>query len=105
MQTRLRGGNIVSDELYSLARGPSSVILTYKGYKINGNTFYTITQDKKSTNQNNDVRFDVATNRGNDTYYGYIEEIWELDYGSYLKAPLSRCNWVNLIGVGIKEDP
>ena len=39
LQTRLTGDNTVSDEFYSLARGPSSTVLTYKGYEINGNTF------------------------------------------------------------------
>ena len=29
------------------------------------------------------------------TYYGFIEEIWELDYGR-LKAALFRCQWVRL---------
>ena len=43
LQTHLMGDNTVADELYSLARGPSSTILTYKGYEINGNKFYTIT--------------------------------------------------------------
>ena len=42
LQTRLRGDNTISDELYSLAKGPSSTVLTYKGYEINGNTFYMI---------------------------------------------------------------
>ena len=50
-------------------------VLTYKGYEINGNTFYTIAQDQKSTNQNSGVRFDAATERGKDTYYGYIIDI------------------------------
>ena len=37
------------------------------------NTFYTIAQDKKSTNQNSGVRFDATNNNGQkDTYYGYI---------------------------------
>ena len=41
-----------------------------------------IAQDKKSTNQNSGVRMDATDNNGKkDTYYGYIEEIWELDYG------------------------
>jgi hypothetical protein len=66
----------VGDELHLLAKSPSLTILTFKGYEINGNTFYTIAQDKKSTNQNNGVCFDAAnTNRAKDTYYGYIEEI------------------------------
>ena len=80
-QTRLRCDNTVSDGLYSLAREPSSTVMTYKRYEINGNTFYTIAQDQKSTNQNSGVRFDAATKRGKDTYYGYMVDIWELDYG------------------------
>ena len=105
METRLRGDNTVSDELYSLSRGPASTVLTYKGYEINGNTFYTIAQDQKSTNQNSGVRFDAATKRGNDTYYGYIVDIWELDYGHDFKVPLFKCKWVNLSGGGVQVDP
>ena len=79
--------------------------MTLKGYEINGNTFYTIAQDKKSTNQNSGARFDAENKTGKETYYGYIEEIWELDYGSDLKFPLLQCKWVNLTGGGVKEDP
>ena len=99
------GDNTVSDELYSLARGPSSTVLTYKGYEINGNTFYTIAQDQKSTNQNSGVRFDAATKRGKGTYYGYIVDIWELDYGHDFKVPLFQRKWVNLSGGGVQVDP
>ena len=67
--------------------------MTFKGYQINGNTFYTIAQDQKSTNQNSSVRFDAATESGKDTYYGYIVDIWELDYGHDLKVPLFKCKW------------
>ena len=28
-------------------------------------------------------------------YYGFIEEMWELEYGP-LKIPLFRCQWVKL---------
>jgi len=66
----------ISEQLFLLARGPSSNILTYQGYKINRNTFYTMAQDKKSTNQNNGVRIDAMdSNRKKETYYSYIEEI------------------------------
>src|SRR6266566_2348413 len=106
LQTHLMSNNTVGDELYLLARTPSLTVLTFQGYEINGNTFYMIAQDKKSTNQNSGVRFDAAnTNRAKDTYYGYIEEIWELDYGRDFKVPLFRCKWVNLTGGGVKEDP
>src|SRR5579883_502704 len=36
------------------------------------------------------------------TYYGVIEEIWELDYGP-LKVPLFRCKWVRIPG-GVSTD-
>ena len=89
-----------------LAQTPSSTVVTFQGYEINGNTFYTIAQDKKSTNQNSGVRFDAIMNEGpNDTYYGYIEDIWELDYGPTFKIPLFRCKWVNLTASGVKVDP
>jgi hypothetical protein len=55
---------------------------------IHGYTFYTMTQDKKSVYQNSGVRVRVVVDDSNDddddmetdTYYGQIEEIWELDY-------------------------
>ena len=76
------------EQLKRLAQGPSGTILTFQGYEINGYTFYTRAQDKKSTNQNSGVRIDATDNNGNkDTYYGIIEEIWEMDYGP-LKVPL-----------------
>ena len=95
----------IEDDLYLLSQLPSSNIMTFKGYEINGNTFYTITQDKKSTNQNSGVRFDATTNTGKETYYGYIEDIWELDYGRGLNVPLFRCKWVNMTRGRVTEDP
>src|ERR1041385_5265620 len=96
LQNRLM--NVTDEEqLYLLAKQPSSTISTFQGYEINGNTFYTFAQDKKSTNQNSGVRFDAAEGNGKKvTYYGYIEEIWELDYGPNFKVLLFRCKWFNL---------
>jgi hypothetical protein len=92
LQTLLINDATFGYELSMLAKKPSSTILTFKGYEINGNIFYTVTQDKKSTNQNSGVRFDVANDNGTkDIYYGYIEERWELDYGPSFKVPLFRC--------------
>jgi hypothetical protein len=88
-----------------LAMQPSWHVLTYKGYEINGNTFYTAVQDKKSTNQNSGVRIDAVDPNGtNQTYYGRIEEIWELDYGPNFKVPLFKCQWVKLTGGVVKVD-
>ena len=45
------------------------------------------------------MRYNGATS----TYYGVIEDIWELDYGP-LKVPLFRCQWVMLTGGGVTID-
>ena len=85
------GNGTIDQQLALLARGPSFSILTFQGYEINGYTFYTRAQDKKSTNQNSVVRIDAMDNDGTtSTYYGSIDEIWELEYGP-LKVPLFRC--------------
>ena len=106
LQTHLMNDDTVGDQSYCLARPPSSTICTFQGYEINGNTFYTVAQDKKSTNQNSGVRFDATDENGHclETYYGYIEEIWELDYGPTFKIPLFRCKWVKLTGGGVVVD-
>src|SRR4051812_34709045 len=88
-----------------MSREPSLTVLIYKGYEINGNTFYTFDQDQKRTNQNSGVRFDATTEKGKDTYYGYIVDIWELDYGQDFKVPLFKCKWVNLSGGGVHVEP
>jgi hypothetical protein len=57
-------------------------------------------QDKKSIYQNSVVSVRAVVDDSNDdddmetnTYYGQIEEIWELDYVG-LKVALFRCRWV-----------
>ena len=88
----------ILEQLAWLARGPANSIPMYQGYEINGFTFYTRAQDNKSTNQNSGVRIDATDSSGQtNSYFGYIEEIWELDYGP-LKIPLFRCQWLKLTG-------
>jgi hypothetical protein len=94
----------IHEQLSWLARDPSNTILTYQGYEINGYTFYTRPQDKRSTNQNSGVFIEaIDTNGQSNSYFGYIEEIWELDYGP-LKIPLFHYKWVKLTGKGIDLD-
>ena len=57
-----------------------------------------------STNQNSGVRIDATDSSGQtNSYFGYIEEIWELDFES-LKIPLFRCQWVKLTGKCVDID-
>jgi hypothetical protein len=46
---------LISEYLQKLARDPIFTVVTYQGYDINGYTFYTERQDKKSTYQNSGV--------------------------------------------------
>jgi hypothetical protein len=70
--------------------------MRYQGYDINGYTFYTERQDKKSIYQNSGVRVDAYDVNGEDktVYYGQIQEIWELDFHGF-KIAFFRCNWVD----------
>ena len=105
LQKECQGDESIDEKVYLLARQPSWHILTCKGYEINGNTFYIVAQDKRSTNQNSGVRIDATDPSGNkQTYYGRIEEIWELDYASHFKVPLFKCQWVKTTGGGVAVD-
>jgi hypothetical protein len=69
------------------------------GVDINGYTFYTMTQDKNSVYQNSSVRVRAVIDEDDDddtetdTYYGQIEEIWEVEYVG-LNLTLFWCRWV-----------
>jgi hypothetical protein len=82
------GDGTIDEQVQWLA---TITIMQYQGYEINGYTFYTRAQDEKGMNQNIGVRIDAIGNDGKkDSYYGVIEEIWELE-----KIPLFRYLWVN----------
>nr|CAE01748.2 OSJNBb0056F09.11 [Oryza sativa Japonica Group] len=92
-----------SEILQRLARGPSWDVDTWQGYDINEYTFYTVTQDEKSTVQNSGIRIDAYQDQvGSSTYYGRIEQLWELNYLNFI-VPLFRCSWVNIC-TGVKVD-
>jgi hypothetical protein len=55
-----------SEYLKKLARGRIFTIVTYQGYDINGYTFYTKQQDKKSMYQNSGLRVDAYNVMGQD---------------------------------------
>ncbi|XP_076908284.1 uncharacterized protein LOC143565079 [Bidens hawaiensis] len=96
----------VDEAVKRLGQGPDFIVDTYQGYDINGYTFYTRDQDKKSAVQNSGVTIIASTTEFNrqrcdtlikiakDSYSGVIEEIWDLDYHGF-NIPLFKCKWVN----------
>ena len=53
-------------------------------------------KDNKSTNQNSGVTLMAMSANNNllDSYYGWVEEIWELDYLSF-RVAVFKCEWIN----------
>ncbi|XP_063949039.1 uncharacterized protein LOC108203290 [Daucus carota subsp. sativus] len=103
----------VSNTVKWLAYGPDMPVRSYQAYDVNGYTFYTQCQDQKSTVQNSGVCVEASStefDRGNSmtsrdikkSYYGVIEEIWELDYRDF-KVALFKCKWFD-IKRGVRVD-
>jgi len=80
-----------SKTLRKLAGGPKRNFITWQGYDINKYSFQTKAQDEKSSIQNSGVTLRAESQHfssvhdGNPCvafipYFGFIEEIWELNY-------------------------
>jgi hypothetical protein len=81
LKEKVLGHQTNSKDLYHLAMRPYSTVLMYEVYDINRYTFYMRKQDAKSANQNSGVQIEAYDSKNHaQTYYGFIEEIWELDY-------------------------
>ncbi|CAA0815189.1 Unknown protein [Striga hermonthica] len=96
-----------------LAAGPNFDIISWRGYDINGYSFYTKERDEKSTMQNSGVsveaesmHFSSAKDKNplcaSSSYFGIIEEIWELNYVKFT-VPVFKCKWVDSNN-GVKVD-
>jgi hypothetical protein len=67
--------------IYLLAAGLHKVVKSWQVYDINGFTFYAKAKDNRSQCQNSEVRVDAeGSPRQKNAYYGYIKEIWEVNY-------------------------
>ena len=105
-----------------LACGPSTTVNSWQGYDINGYSFSTRARDNKTCTQNSGVRVEAIDETGEkQSYFGFIEEIWEIDYGHTMQFPIFKCQWVkypngvnvdkfgltvvDLANVGHKDDP
>ncbi|XP_075497779.1 uncharacterized protein LOC142535021 [Primulina tabacum] len=87
-----------------LAHGPRGQVIKYSSYLINGNLYQTKARDDERVCQNSGVSLVASTMlvfsakdknllMTDVTFYGVIEEIWELDYHQF-QVPLFKCAWV-----------
>ncbi|KAA0059821.1 transposase [Cucumis melo var. makuwa] len=115
VSTELEVGNSgVSDNLRWIAHGPHPFVITYSGYAINGCRYHTKSSEKDRSVQNSGVSLVAKTIQvssskdknpviGDMSFYGVIQEIWELNYNTF-NVPVFKCDWVqNSGGVRIDE--
>ncbi|XP_042444003.1 uncharacterized protein LOC122029117 [Zingiber officinale] len=95
----------MTSSLRWLAYGPRVRVLKCDSYVINGNLYQTKERDDEKICQNSGVSLlantmlvcsakDKNPVLENVTFYGVIEEIWELDYHQF-QVPLFKCAWVS----------
>jgi hypothetical protein len=75
-----------------LAPRPLSCVTSRQAYDINGYTCYRKEKDRRSVAHNSGIRMEAFDPLGVKTmYYGYIQDIWEHDYGARLQIPIFKC--------------
>ncbi|XP_060969844.1 uncharacterized protein LOC133037053 [Cannabis sativa] len=110
----------VSKELEYISFGPDTQVVKHHAYIVGGKRFHTKERDDARTVQNSGVSIvaeaisivaeamhfastkDRNPVQSTMTYYGVVDEIWELDYG-LLRIPLLKCSWVENKG-GVRTD-
>ena len=104
----------VSDTVRLLAVKPQFIVFSWGGYEINGYSFSTKVIDGKRTTQNSGVMVEAEATHfsssrdknpklATTTYYGVIEEIWEIIYAPHFKVPIFKCKWVHSNAVVIER--
>ncbi|TYK04464.1 transposase [Cucumis melo var. makuwa] len=93
---------------------PICGVMTYKGYMVNGCSYHTKSRDDHRTIQNSGIMLVATTMQvssakdknpviGDMSFYGIIEDIWEVSYNTF-NTVLFKCKWVeNKNGVRIDD--
>ena len=107
-------GNTILEIIRWMSVGPTNVVATFSGYKVNGVEFYTKQRDDMRTVQNSGVSLvadvmlvssakDKNPRHDDMDFYGVIQHIWEVDYYKF-RVPLFKCDWVeNVRGIKVDE--
>ena len=96
--------NKVSEITRWISRGPTPNVIKFSSYLINGTLFNTRERDNNKNTQNSGVSLvaksvQVSSSKDRNpvecdmTFYGVINEIWELDYIT-TRLPVFFCDWV-----------
>jgi len=105
--------SMASETLTWSATGLKFDVISCKAYEVNNCIFYMKSMDEKSIVQNSSITLEAesmnSTSKdknpvlGSMAYYGFIKEMWEVDYTKFF-VPVFKCKWVeNKSGVKIDE--
>ncbi|KAM1807924.1 hypothetical protein ACFX11_030863 [Malus domestica] len=106
--------NHISETLRWIAHGPRDEVTKYSGYSVNGCNFHTKSRDDSQVTQNSGVSLVANTMQissakdknpiiADMTFYGVIQEIWELNYNAFTRV-VFKCDWVeNKSGIRLEE--
>ncbi|KAH7859972.1 hypothetical protein Vadar_007692 [Vaccinium darrowii] len=89
-----------TDELWSLANGPNSLVKEYSGCIINGVRFHTRELDNRRTSQNSGVLVGGDHEGVMHDFYGHLSNVWEFEYMCCKKVVLFQCEWYNTGNTG-----
>ncbi|KAI8561154.1 hypothetical protein RHMOL_Rhmol04G0315500 [Rhododendron molle] len=92
---RSEGSSEATDELWSLANGPGSVIDLYSGCISNGVRFHTRDRESRRRCQNSGLVVEGNHKGENINFFGYLCKIWELRYLHGGTVVLFECEWYN----------
>ena len=92
---RSEGSPEITEELWSLANGPGSIIGLYSGCISNGFRFHTRDREKRRMCQNSGLVVQGLHKGKTINFYGYLCKIWELRYSHGDTVVLFHCEWYN----------
>ncbi|XP_028119696.1 uncharacterized protein LOC114317185 [Camellia sinensis] len=90
-QLRNQGSLEATDELWSLANGPSAIVNTYSGCISNGVRFHTIDRDNRRKTQNNGLVVEGKHKGHSMRFYGYLRKVWDMTYLFRHRVVLYQC--------------
>ncbi|XP_028066963.1 uncharacterized protein LOC114269797 [Camellia sinensis] len=84
-----------TDDMWSLANGPSGLVNTYSGCICNGVRYHTIDRDNRRKSQNSGLVIEGEHQGQLIHFYGHLCRVWELNYLFRRRIVLFQCEWLN----------
>lgn len=92
---RNQGSPEATDEMWSLANGPGSIVYMYSGCIFNGVRFHTRDRENRRKCQNSGLVVQGEHLGKTIDFYGYLCKVWELTYMHGGRVVLFQCEWYN----------